>query len=194
MFPPLALGILWDYYSLKLQSKQYKRNTSPNYKTEIKILASLLNYVIYVVITQVPVRLNGARSNYSGRVEVFYRGKWGRICLYKWDIDDAQVICRQLGFKNAIAEFTGSDVEDSKVPFLMSGVDCTGSEYEIASCARTDGEANCQGDVGAHALCEPCKKHVYGVLKIFYYYYYYYYYYYCYYHYHYYYLCEVYMK
>ena len=72
-------------------TQRYKQKTSPkSCKTEIKILASLLNYLIYVVITQVPVRLNGARSNYSGRVEVVYRGKWGRICLYKWDIDDAQ--------------------------------------------------------------------------------------------------------
>ena len=41
MFSPLAFGVVWDYYSLKLQSKQYKQNTSPeSYKTEIKILAN----------------------------------------------------------------------------------------------------------------------------------------------------------
>ena len=35
-------GVIWDYYRLKLQSKQYKQNTSPkNYKTEIKILSGL---------------------------------------------------------------------------------------------------------------------------------------------------------
>lgn len=70
---------------------------------------------------------------------------------------DAQVICRQLGFKNAIAEFTGSDFEDSRLPFLMSDVSCAGDETELASCVRTDGEVDCPGDVGAQALCEPCK-------------------------------------
>ena len=33
-------GVVWSYYNLKLQGKQYKQNTSPkSYKTEIKILA-----------------------------------------------------------------------------------------------------------------------------------------------------------
>lgn len=112
---------------------------------------------ICFVISQVPVRLNGASLNYSGRVEVFYRGKWGRICSNKFDIKDAQVICRQLGFKEALAEFTGSNVEDSKLPFLMSEVSCTGHESELASCARTDREVDCAGDMSAQALCEPCK-------------------------------------
>ena len=102
------------------------------------------------------MRLSGASLNYSGRVEVFYRGRWGKICSNKFDIEDAQVICRQLGFKDAIAEFTGSAVEDKKLPFLMSEVSCTGQESELASCVRTDGEIDCQGDIGAQALCEPC--------------------------------------
>ena len=34
-------GVVWDYYSLKLKSKQYKQNTTQkNYKTEFKILAN----------------------------------------------------------------------------------------------------------------------------------------------------------
>ena len=34
-------GVVWDYYSFKLQGKQYKQNISPkSYKSEIKILAN----------------------------------------------------------------------------------------------------------------------------------------------------------
>ena len=88
---------------------------------------------------------------------MFYRGKWGRICRNKWDIKDVQVICRQLGFKDALAEFTGSEAEESKLPFLMSEVSCTGDESELASCVRTDGKVDCQDDIGAEALCEPSK-------------------------------------
>ena len=41
MFLPLTLGVVWDYYSLKLQSKQYQQNSSPkSYKTEMEILAN----------------------------------------------------------------------------------------------------------------------------------------------------------
>ena len=34
-------GVVWDYYSVKLQGKQYKQNTSlKSYKFGIKILAN----------------------------------------------------------------------------------------------------------------------------------------------------------
>ena len=34
-----SFGVVWDYYNLKMQDKQYKQNTAKkSYKTEIKIL------------------------------------------------------------------------------------------------------------------------------------------------------------
>ena len=105
----------------------------------------------------VPVRLNGADVEYGGRVEIFYKGKWGRICPEGWDLNDAKVICKQLGFQSALAEFIGSVVKSEGIPFLMSGVSCTGDESDLASCQRTDGEYHCQDDKGAQALCVPSK-------------------------------------
>ncbi|KAJ7388610.1 Hemicentin-1 [Desmophyllum pertusum] len=103
----------------------------------------------------VPVRLNGADIEYGGRVEVFYKGKWGKICRNEWDFNDVKVICRQLGFKGALAEFIGSDVKDEGHPFVMSGVTCTGDESELASCARIDGKLNidCQNDDEGAQYC-----------------------------------------
>ena len=40
----------------------------------------------------------------------------------------------------------------------MSEVRCLGQESELASCARIDGELDCEDAFGAQALCEPCKK------------------------------------
>ena len=105
----------------------------------------------------VPVRLNGANIEYGGRVEVFYRGLWGRICRREWDFDDVKVVCKQLGFKSALAEFIRLDNKDEKMPFLMSNVSCTGVESDLASCKRADGEYDCQDDEEARALCEPSK-------------------------------------
>ncbi|XP_020615335.1 fibroblast growth factor receptor 2-like [Orbicella faveolata] len=109
---------------------------------------------------KVPVRLNGTNLEYGGRVEVFYNGKWGKICQNKWNFEDVKVICRQLGFKRAVAEFVVADVKDEDIPFVMSDVACNGNEPELASCQRTDGKLNvdCQNDdTGAQALCEPKK-------------------------------------
>jgi len=138
----------------------YVRSSKENQLICFKLIANL-SLISNSVIPQVPVRLNGAKLDYGGRVEVFYEGKWGKICSKKWDFEDVKVICRQLGFKRAVAEFVADDVKDVDIPFIMSDVTCNGKELKLAFCPRTDGNHNggCQNDdTGAQALCEPKSK------------------------------------
>ena len=74
----------------------------------------------------------------EGRVEVFHNGVWGTVCDDGWDIEDARVVCRQLGFPDAEAAYKGSNVSDGNGQVWLDDVDCTGDESSLFSC-RHDG-------------------------------------------------------
>lgn len=70
---------------------------------------SIIMLIICVLFSasNVQLRLAGGLNRYQGRVEIQVFGQWGTICDDSFDVREANVICRQLGFQryvNAVAK------------------------------------------------------------------------------------------
>lgn len=50
------------------------------------------------------VRLVGSQFGYEGTVEICFESLWGQVADTNWNVVDAQVVCRQLGYQ-ATGEF-----------------------------------------------------------------------------------------
>ena len=95
------------------------------------------------------VRLVGGSGPHEGRVEVLYNGAWGTVCGDGWILQDATVVCRQLGYGTAVAAL--ADYGGGSGPVWYDNVRCNGSEANFAQCAHNGlGVHNCfrSGDAG----------------------------------------------
>ena len=92
----------------------------------------------------------------EGRVEVFHDGQWGTVCDDNWDITDANVVCRQLGYVGATTAWQLARFGPGAGIILMDNVNCYGNEYRLQDCLfRGLGADNCRHSEDASVTCEP---------------------------------------
>ncbi|XP_035462611.1 neurotrypsin isoform X2 [Scophthalmus maximus] len=101
------------------------------------------------------VRLAGADNHWKGRVEVYHRGEWGTVCDDSWTVLNAQVVCRQLGFRGR-AEVAPDEVyEEGRGLILLDDVRCLGSEATLLACTHSEwGQHDCSHSEDVGVRCE----------------------------------------
>jgi hypothetical protein len=81
------------------------------------------------------IRLVGGSTTSEGRVEIYYSGEWGTVCHNLWSFNDAQVVCRQLGYSGTIRSRTAAYYGQGSGKIWMDRVTCSGSESRLSSCS-----------------------------------------------------------
>ncbi|XP_071835447.1 scavenger receptor cysteine-rich domain superfamily protein-like isoform X1 [Apostichopus japonicus] len=103
---------------------------------------------------QSTVRLTGGNNPLMGNVEVLHNGEWGSVCDDNWDINDARVVCRQLGNYEAVTSSCCSHYSSAQGDIILDDVGCSGSESTIEDCYHSSwGSHNCGPSEAAGVSC-----------------------------------------
>uniref|UniRef100_A0A8C4II97 SRCR domain-containing protein n=1 Tax=Dicentrarchus labrax TaxID=13489 RepID=A0A8C4II97_DICLA len=101
------------------------------------------------------IRLAGSGSTQcSGRVEIYYNDTWGTVCGDSWDLNDADVVCRELGCNTTQDAPQSAHFGQGSGQIWLHNVGCSGGERSISECLNGGfGTHNCGNSQDATVDC-----------------------------------------
>ena len=92
-------------------------------------------------------------SSSAGRVEIFRNGEWGTVCDDDWDLLDADVVCRELGFTSGAEDApVAGHYGEGTGPIHMDNVECTSLSNRLIECSHSESH-NCAHKEDAGVGC-----------------------------------------
>ena len=90
----------------------------------------------------------------EGRVEIFHDGTWGTVCDDSWDMNDAKVVCRALGYPSATFAPTTAYFGQGSGEIWLDNVYCLGIESSIERCRHNGWKVTyCYHEEDASVIC-----------------------------------------
>ena len=91
----------------------------------------------------------------EGRVEIWYNSQWNTVCDDSWDINDANVVCQQLGYQGAVTAHQSAHFGQGSGQILLDDLQCTGREASLLECSHNGiNDHNCVHSEDASVTCE----------------------------------------
>ncbi|XP_056312094.1 deleted in malignant brain tumors 1 protein [Danio aesculapii] len=101
------------------------------------------------------LRLQNGSSSCSGRVEVLHNGTWGTVCDDGWNLQDAEVVCGEIGCGNATEAKKGAFFGKGSGPIWINNLGCIGNEISLKRCRSSGWDVqNCNHSKDAGVICQ----------------------------------------
>ena len=81
------------------------------------------------------------------------------MCDDSWDVNDANVVCQQLGYRGAVTAHQSAHFGHGSGQILLDDLECTGREASLLECSHSGiNEHNCEHseDASVTRECDLC--------------------------------------
>ena len=87
-------------------------------------------------------------------MEVYHNGVWGTVCDDGWDLNDAQVVCREMDLGYPVTAPHSAFYGQGSGQIWLDNVNCFGTEGTIGNCSHNGwGIENCDHHKDASVKC-----------------------------------------